>query len=200
MRIYCFRLTSVIVSGEMVHPEPRNVQQRSTACRGHVVEGECLMRIHNPCTFNTLTRLPLLCPSVSRLSSRALVLERQTTTSLESNVRNNNQVLTVTWNLTWWRSSATITWQTSPGSSRRSRRGNETHHPGEDQLEDRTHQAEQDQAHQDFRRISTLIKLLMCLLQCSERFLRFKRRTERVGQRDPTSGFKLDLRYRERAY
>ena len=39
--------------------------------------------------------------------------DRQTTTSLESDVRYNNQVLTDTWNLTWQRSSATITWQTS---------------------------------------------------------------------------------------
>ena len=79
----------------------------------------------------------------------------------------------------------------SPGSSGRSRRRNETHHPREDQPGDRTHQAERDQAHQDFRRISTLTKLLMCLSQCSERFLRFKRCTESVRQRDPTSGIEI---------
>ena len=50
------------------------------------------------------------------------------------------------------------------------------------------------------RRISTRTKLLMCLLHCSERSLTIKRHTERVGQRDSTSEFGLDLRYSERAY
>ena len=35
---------------------------------------------------------------------------------------------------------------------------------------------------------------------CLNNFPRLKRRTERVGQRDPTSEFGLDFRYSERAY
>ena len=69
------------------------------------------------------------------------------------------------------------------------------HRSGEDQsglLErNRVHQSPQNQ-YTD--------KLLMCLLQCSERSLRIKRHTERVRQRDSTSEFGLDLRYSERAY
>ena len=40
----------------------------------------------------------------------------------------------------------------------------------------------------------------MCPLQCSERSLRIKRHTDRVGQRDSTSEFGLDLPYSERLY
>ena len=78
---------------------------------------------------------------------------------------------------------------------------NDTHHPGEDQPGARTRQSEQkDQAHQDFRRISTRTKLLMCqVADAANRFLRFERRTERVRQGDPTSRFGLNLRYSERA-
>ena len=92
------------------------------------------------------------------------LVPRQTTarqsTSLETNVRYNNQVLTAAWDLTRWRSSATITFQ--PRSERKRRRlgarikeesrtikkiaqRNETS-PGEDQQGDRTHQAERDRA------------------------------------------------------
>ena len=82
-------------------------------------------------------------------------------TCVKTNVRHNSQVLTATWNLTCWRSSATNTWQanehvvdsvpeskTSPGPSRRSRRETKPQ-PGDDQPGDRTHQAERDRAHQD---------------------------------------------------
>ena len=45
-------------------------------------------------------------------------------------------------------------------------------------------------------RISTRTKLLICLLQCSERSLRIKRHIVRVS----TSEFGLEIRYGERAY
>ena len=51
-----------------------------------------------------------------------------------------------------------------------------------------------------FRRISTLRKLWMCLLRCSDSFFRFKQCTERVGEGSPISEFGMDLTYRERAF
>ena len=140
---------------------------------------------------------------------QATTRDDQTTTSLKTNVRINNQVLTDTWNLTWLRSSATITWQTSRTRRQQGRRGVPDHQ--EDRAEKRNPPLRRRSTRRPntpsrtrpstsrFRRISALTKLLMCQLQNSERFLRFARRTERVGQGDPTSGFELDLRYSERA-
>ena len=107
------------------------------------------------------------CPKGKAVGGPQLVTRQTTarqTTSFETNVRYNNQVLTTTWNLTWKRSSATITWQ-ARSERIRCRLGArikeesrtikkiaqrcEASHPGEDQPGDRTHQAERDRAHQD---------------------------------------------------
>ena len=78
--------------------------------------------------------------------------------------------------------------------SRRSLR-KETPHTREDQVTEHTKQNETE--HIKIRRINTRTDLLMCLVQCSERSLRIKRHTERVGQWDSTSEMRLDFRYSE---
>ena len=87
----------------------------------------------------------------------------------------------------------------SPGLSRRSRR--ETKPLTPEKINQETEDTKQNETeHIKIRRINTRTELLMCLLQCSGRSLGTKRHTERVGQRDSTSEFGLDLWYSERAY
>ena len=65
-----------------------------------------------------------------------------------------------------------------------------TYHPREDQPGARSHEDPTDSAH----------RRLMCLLRCSDSFLRLCLCTERVGEGDRTSEFELDLRYSKRAW
>ena len=86
----------------------------------------------------------------------------------------------------------------TPGRSRRSRRGTIPLTP-EKINQETEHTKQNETEHIKICRINTRTELLMCLLQCSEWSLRIKRHTERVGQRDSTSEYGLDLRCSERA-